>query len=60
MNDIIFVCSSSCGHYTSYAKNKGTWLQFNDATVKEVQTNTVQDCKPYILFYTRRNANNST
>lgn len=52
--------SSSCGHYTSYAYNSGTWLHFNDHTVKEVPISTVVDCKPYILFYTRRDMHKST
>lgn len=48
---------SSCGHYTSYAINNGTWLHFNDHTVKEVQLSAVEECKPYILFYIRRDLN---
>lgn len=49
----------SCGHYTSYANHNGTWLHFNDHSVKEVPVSTVSDCKPYILFYIRRDLNNS-
>lgn len=49
----------SCGHYTSYANHNGNWLHFNDHSVKEVSANTVADCKPYILFYTRRDVSNS-
>ena len=52
--------SSSCGHYTSFAMNNGSWLHFNDHTVKEVPPTAVSDCKPYILFYIRRDANNKT
>lgn len=48
---------SSCGHYTSFAINNGTWLHFNDHTVKEVLPAAVAECKPYILFYIRRDLN---
>lgn len=51
---------SSCGHYTSFAINNGVWMHFNDHTVKEVSPNVVADCKPYILFYIKREANNSS
>lgn len=58
-NKFSFIHRSSCGHYTSYANNNGQWLHFNDQTVKQVQTSAVADCKPYILFYIRRDLNNS-
>ncbi|XP_053694384.1 ubiquitin carboxyl-terminal hydrolase 3-like [Sabethes cyaneus] len=45
---------SSCGHYTSYAINNGVWMHFNDHTVKEVSSAAVAECKPYILFYIKR------
>lgn len=45
---------TSNGHYTAYATNGGTWMHFNDSSVKEVPEHVVADCKPYILFYTKR------
>ncbi|GAB0092220.1 Ubiquitinyl hydrolase 1 [Sergentomyia squamirostris] len=51
---------SSCGHYTSFAINNGTWLHFNDHTVKEVPPSAVAECKPYILFYIRRDSSKNS
>uniref|UniRef100_A0A1L8DTC5 Ubiquitin carboxyl-terminal hydrolase n=1 Tax=Nyssomyia neivai TaxID=330878 RepID=A0A1L8DTC5_9DIPT len=51
---------SSCGHYTSFAINNGTWLHFNDHTVKEVSPAAVAECKPYILFYIRRDSSKNS
>lgn len=45
---------TSNGHYTAYATHGGTWMHFNDSSVKEVPEHVVADCKPYILFYTKR------
>lgn len=52
-----FYSRSSCGHYTSYAINNGVWMHFNDHNVKEVASSAVADCKPYILFYIKRELN---
>jgi ubiquitin carboxyl-terminal hydrolase 3 len=49
---------TSNGHYTAYACNGGTWMHFNDSSVKEVNEQIVADCKPYILFYTKRDGDN--
>lgn len=49
---------SSCGHYTSYAINNGVWMHFNDHSVKEVSSSAVAECKPYILFYIKRDPSN--
>lgn len=45
---------TSNGHYTSYGLNSGVWMHFNDSSVKEVNEQIVAECKPYILFYTKR------
>uniref|UniRef100_A0A2M4BGI0 Ubiquitin carboxyl-terminal hydrolase n=2 Tax=Anopheles marajoara TaxID=58244 RepID=A0A2M4BGI0_9DIPT len=50
---------SSCGHYTSFAINNGVWMHFNDHTVKEVSSAAVAECKPYILFYIKRDPSNA-
>lgn len=50
---------SSCGHYTSFAINNGVWMHFNDHTVKEVSSAAVAECKPYILFYIKRDPTNT-
>lgn len=51
---------SSCGHYTSFAINNGVWMHFNDHTVKEVSSAAVAECKPYILFYIKRDPTNAS
>lgn len=51
---------SSCGHYTSYAINNGVWMHFNDHSVKEVSSSAVAECKPYILFYIKRDPTNTS
>ncbi|XP_065084265.1 ubiquitin carboxyl-terminal hydrolase 3-like [Ochlerotatus camptorhynchus] len=51
---------SSCGHYTSFAINNGVWMHFNDHSVKEVSSSAVAECKPYILFYIKRDPTNTS
>lgn len=51
---------SSCGHYTSFAINNGVWMHFNDHSVKEVSSAAVAECKPYILFYIKRDPTNTS
>lgn len=47
---------TSNGHYTSYAYHNSVWMHFNDTSVKEVSEEQVANCKPYILFYTKRDS----
>ena len=42
------------GHYTAHAKNEGRWMHFDDSTVTEVRPSEVQSAAAYVLFYKRR------
>lgn len=46
------------GHYTSLARNKGTWYEFNDKFVIQLKKNDerkIINSNAYILFYEKRN-----
>lgn len=46
------------GHYTSLAKNRETWYEFNDKFVIQLQKNEerkIINSNAYILFYQKRN-----
>nr|XP_049702253.1 ubiquitin carboxyl-terminal hydrolase 3 isoform X1 [Helicoverpa armigera] len=42
------------GHYTAFAINEEQWFHFNDQTVRAADAAAVAGCKPYIMFYIRR------
>jgi ubiquitin carboxyl-terminal hydrolase 20/33 len=45
------------GHYICYAKHSPSnkWYEFDDQTVTQVSSETVQNCEAYVLFYQKNN-----
>lgn len=45
------------GHYICYAKHAKTnkWYEYDDQTVTQVSSETVQNCEAYVLFYQKSN-----
>eukprot|EP00347_Sterkiella_histriomuscorum_P024260 403331751 len=50
------------GHYISYVKNQSlkTWLQYDDSSVEDIQESRVCNPFAYILFYQRKDVQNSS
>lgn len=46
------------GHYICYAKHAPSdkWYEFDDQTVTQVSSETVQNCEAYVLFYQKTNS----
>jgi len=42
------------GHYTAYAKNEGSWYDYNDSSVHKISPSEVVNKDAYMLFYVRR------
>ncbi|MFH4973894.1 hypothetical protein AB6A40_000603 [Gnathostoma spinigerum] len=42
------------GHYYTYGRHDGQWLNFNDAIVRRIDEREVMSSSAYILFYVRR------
>lgn len=42
------------GHYTAYAKNNGTWYDYNDSSVHKISASQVVNRDAYMLFYLRK------
>ena len=48
------------GHYTSVVQSGGSWYEYDDSLVEKITETKVKSSAAYILFYKRRDVNDTT